>query len=80
MSTKIVEKDRKDIEKQLKNLDIKTIELLAEDHSKAVEYFKIGREIIQGSKLTDEEIEAKANEFQTLAKMELERRSVGTNK
>jgi hypothetical protein len=75
MSTKNLEKTREDIKNQLQNLDIKTIELLATEHSKAVEYFKIGREVIHGSKLTDEEIEAKANEMQAVARMLLKEKS-----
>lgn len=69
MGTMVLEKTAEDIKKQLQNLDIKTVELLAKDHSKAVDYIKIGREAIQGSELTDEEIESLASEMQAVAKM-----------
>ncbi len=75
MDLKSLQKSKEAIKKQLKSLDIKTIELLVQDHSKALKYIRIGRKVTNGSDLSDEEAESVANELQEMAKMELSQRS-----
>ena len=75
MSLKILKKSQEAIKKQLRNLDIKTVESLAKNHSKAVEYIKIGREAVEGTKLSEDQAESLANELQSIAEMELSLRS-----
>jgi len=62
--------------KQIQNLDSESLKSIVEDHSKAVEYVKKGIELTNWNKsLTDEDIEAIANEMQVVAKMIIKERS-----
>jgi hypothetical protein len=61
--------------KQIQNLDSESLKSIAEDHSKALEYVKKGIELTNWDKsLTEENIEAIANEMQLVAQMVLKER------
>lgn len=74
MASSSLKKTRDSIEKQLQTLNTETIKLLAEDHSKAQEYIKIGRELTNAEELTDKQTEGMANEMMIIAKMILAER------
>lgn len=61
--------------KQIDSLDDETLRMTIDDRGKALEYARKGIEQIEPEKLTDEYVEAVANEMQNIAKMILEERA-----
>jgi hypothetical protein len=72
MKAKSLKQTRDEIEKQLQNLNVETLKLLAADNAKAQEYIKIGQELTGAEKLTDAQTKSLATEMQAIARMELE--------
>ena len=63
------------IKKELEKLDNETLEIIYRDHSKAVQYVKIGLQNVSIEQLSNKSIEDMASEMQIVAKIELNLRS-----
>lgn len=64
-----------EIKKQLEELSDETLEIIYNDHAKAVEYVKKGFENVSIGELNNRSIEDIAHEMQLMAKIELNQRS-----
>lgn len=62
------------IKRQLENLENETLELIYQDHAKAVEYVKKGFNSITVEELNNKSIEDIAHEMQAVARMLLNER------
>lgn len=74
MDSKKLEELSEKYKKQLQNLDTQGLKMLADDHTRALEYAKNGIEMVEPENLTDEYVETVANTMQSVAKMILEER------
>lgn len=70
-----IQKVSDEIKKELEKLDNETLEIIYKDHSKAVQYVKIGLQNVSIEELSKKSIEDMASEMQMVAKMELNQRS-----
>lgn len=74
MDPKNIQKLSEEYKQQLEKLDSETLEIIYNDHSKALEYAKKGIEMIEPEKLSDKYINELAYEMQAVAKMVLTER------
>lgn len=63
------------IKKELEKLDSETLEIIYKDHSKALQYVKIGLQNVSIEQLSNKSIEDMASEMQMVAKIELNERA-----